>query len=424
MLRLEVLPRLRYVEAYPVDVDGQHLVYLRDPEGIAQDGLGVAPEVFQLMTFLDGDHTVADMRSLFEQATDGATIMDEQIDELITSLDDALLLDSDHFRRHKSDIEAAYREEPKRPAALAGSSYPDSPEALRLLIDSFFADQTGPDCTLRPRKDVSALVAPHIDFSRGGPCFAWAYNELKGSKPADVYVVLGTGHSSQCPFTTSRKVFETPFGDLPSDGTFIDRLARHSGQDLFEDELAHRNEHSIEFQTVFLKYLFPDEDIRIVPILCGSLFDSVNLKQSPMDDPRIADFVNVLRCAIQEDERNICVIAGVDFSHVGQRFGDEEMLDDGILARVSESDQDLIAAAVDGDGERFFEVIVRDRDRYRVCGTSSIYTLLKVLDAQNGQLLKYDQAVDHESQSLVSFASMAFYKDSKEQGLDGRGEKQ
>ena len=146
---------------------------------------------------------------------------------------------------------------------MAGRSYPDDPDALRLLIDSFFEDESGPRDSPRGSGVVTGLVAPHIDFGRGGPCFAWAYNELRDRDPADVYVVLGTGHTSRNLFTTTRKVFETPLGDLEVDSTFVDRLAAYAPQDLFADEIAHKNEHSIEFQVVFLKYLFPDSSITL-----------------------------------------------------------------------------------------------------------------------------------------------------------------
>ena len=406
---MEALPRLRYVDAFPVDVEGQRLIYLRDPEGIAKEGLGVPPQVFQLMTLLDGEHTAEDLKAAFEQNASGETITDEQISELIASLDNSLLLDSEKYRAHREAVEAAFRAETRRPSALAGSSYPESPDALRVLIDSFFEDPEGPVDSLRTSGRVTALVAPHIDFGRGGPCFAWAYRELKDAPTADVYVVLGTGHSSRRPFTVSRKVFETPLGDLPADQPFIDRLEAHANQDLFADEMAHRNEHSIEFQAVFLRYLFPDSDITFVPILCGSFFQSVHRKSSPEENQEVADFVNALRQAIEEEDRTVCIIAGVDFSHVGQRFGDEALLDDSFISTVEASDRDLIEAAAKGDAEGFFDVIIRDEDRNKVCGTSSIYTMLKVMDADRGELLKYDRAIDHESQSLVSFASMAFY---------------
>ena len=406
----DALPRLRYVDAFPVDVDGQQLIYLRDPEGIAKEGLGVAPKVFELMTLLDGDRGMRDLQEYFAQANGGSMIGEDEVTELIDSLDNALLLDSDRFRKHRAEIESNYRSESRRPSPLAGRSYPDNPDALRVLIDSFFEDDSGPKDSVKGSGAVTGLVAPHIDFGRGGPCFAWAYNQLRNREPADVYVVLGTGHTAHKPFTTTRKVFETPLGDLKVDTTFVDRLAAYASQDLFADEIAHKNEHSIEFQAVFLKYLFPDADITFVPILCGSFFASVNAGESPMQHPEVEDFVGALRRTLEEDDRNVCLIAGVDFSHVGQRFGDQGQMSEAFVSTVKSSDLELVAAAESLDAEAFFDIIIRDCDRHRVCGTSSIYTMLQVLDASRGELLKYDQAIDREEDSMVSYASMAFYK--------------
>jgi predicted class III extradiol MEMO1 family dioxygenase len=61
------------------------------------------------------------------------------------------------------------------------------------------------------------------------------------------------------------------------------------------------------------------------------------------------------------------------------------------------------------DGEGFFSSISREKDRRRICGLSSIYSMLKILDAKRGELLQYDQAFTPETHSVVSFASMAFY---------------
>jgi AmmeMemoRadiSam system protein B len=406
---LDALPRLRYVDAFPVDVEGEQLIYLRDPEGIAGEGLGVPPHVFDLMRLLDGHRTMDELRRKFAEETGGMTVSGDEVTELIQSLDEALLLESDRFRRHRKEVEEAYRAEPRRPSPLAGRSYPEDPDALRTLMEGFFSDPEGPGNT-PTAGGVTGLVAPHIDFGRGGPCFAWAYNELRNQPPADVYVVLGTGHTARKPYTLTRKVFETPLGDLASDQRLIDRISGYANQDLFEDEIAHKNEHSIEFQAVFLKYLFPDADISFVPILCGSFYQSVEEGVYPILRPEVEDFVSALRKALEEEDRSVCLIAGVDFSHVGEQFGDSGPMSDAFVDDVRSSDADLLEAAGKRNAEAFFDVIVRDCDRHRVCGTSSIYTMLQVLNASSGKLLKYDQAIDRDADSLVSFASMAFYE--------------
>jgi AmmeMemoRadiSam system protein B len=120
--------------------------------------------------------------------------------------------------------------------------------------------------------------------------------------------------------------------------------------------------------------------------------------------------VSALRKALEEEDRSVCLISGVDFSHVGEQFGDPGPMSDAFIEDVRRSDADLLEAAGKRDGGAFFDVIVRDCDRHHVCGTSSIYTMLQVLNASSGKLLKYDQAIDRDADSLVSFASMAFYE--------------
>ena len=61
------------------------------------------------------------------------------------------------------------------------------------------------------------------------------------------------------------------------------------------------------------------------------------------------------------------------------------------------------------DGEGFYSFISQERDRRNICGLPAIYTLLQVLEAKEGRLLKYGQAYIRETESVVSFASMGFY---------------
>jgi len=62
------------------------------------------------------------------------------------------------------------------------------------------------------------------------------------------------------------------------------------------------------------------------------------------------------------------------------------------------------------DAEGFFESIKKGRDRRRICGLPAIYTMLQTMNAKEGTLLKYDQAFTSETQSVVSFASLAFHE--------------
>ncbi len=404
-------PKLRYVDAFPVEVEGQKLIYLRDPEGFSDQGMAVPYHVYYLLTLFDGEHSVLDLQEAYARKFNGVLAAEEQIGQLVQQLDGAYLLDSERFQAFRREVETQFRAAPIRQAAHAGASYPDDAAALRNLIGGFFEPPEGPGAPVAGNgtAPLRALVAPHIDFRRGGPCFAWAYRALAEAPPPDLFVVFGTGHSTSRPFVLSRKDFETPLGTLKADQDVIDRLVRYADQDLFEDEFAHRSEHSIEFQTVFLKYLYPEREIRFVPILCGSFHESIVGKRSPLTSPLISNFLSALRQALDESGRQVCFVAGVDLSHVGARFGDTDPLSDAFIEGVERTDREVLEAAEAMDPEGFFEVIARECDHTRVCGTSSIYTMLHAMDAERGELLKHDRTIDQEAQSLVSFASMAFY---------------
>jgi len=400
-------PLVRYVEAFPVEIEGKQLIYLRDSEGLAP-GMAVPNAAYFLITQMNGNRSVADLQLAFSEQFQGMSVSADDVTELIGQLDEAYLLHNARFLDRRKEIEADFRSALTRPAAHAGLSYPDDADALRNMIDGFFDEGPGHPTHVKD-EPVKALIAPHIDFNRGGPCFAWAYKALAESSPPDLFVVLGTGHSARAPFVMSRKDFETPLGVLKADRDVIDQVVSRAPLDVLADEFAHKEEHAIEFQAVFLKYLYPDQDIPFVPILCGSFHEMVEDKTQPDSADVVAQFVQVLREVLQTSGKRVCFVAGVDLSHVGQRFGDAEVLSDDFVAQVESVHQALIEKPRVMDAEGYFDVVIQECDRTRVCGTSSIYTMLKTMDATRGEVLKYDHVVDHETQQMVSYVSMAFY---------------
>ncbi len=61
------------------------------------------------------------------------------------------------------------------------------------------------------------------------------------------------------------------------------------------------------------------------------------------------------------------------------------------------------------DAEGFFKSLQEERDKRKICGLSPIYALLSTVKAQKGKLLDYDQALEPDTGSVVSFASVGFY---------------
>lgn len=130
------------------------------------------------------------------------------------------------------------------------------PAGLRSQIDGYFQSPDGPGQPNEPGSGSTpkAIVAPHIDFHRGGPCYAWGHKELVEAEGADLYTVLGTSHcGGQNPFSAILKDSITPFRTVEADKEFVRELQKDYRGDLFAEQHLHRTEHSIEFQVVFLE---------------------------------------------------------------------------------------------------------------------------------------------------------------------------
>ena len=404
-------PRLRPLEAFPITADGRQLICIRDPTNVSEAVLMFPPSVVPILAALDGEHSILDIQAA-ETRRQGRLVFGAEIERLIRTLDEHLFLDGptlDAARRAQREL---FHQSPVRPAFHAGKAYDGDPGALRTKIDSFFTHPEGPGLAQPegPRRRLTGVLAPHIDFHRGGPAYAWAYKALGESEPADLYVILGTCHAGlDGPFAVTLKPYDTPFGPLAVDRDFVEALGRRSGLDLFEGELGHRTEHAIEFQAVFLQYLFAGRrEVRTVPILASFLHELMALGKDPAQDSDVQRFVEALGETIASWPGKICLVGGVDLAHVGPRFGDSEPVTEAMLRRVAEEDLAMLAHVTTGDADGFYESVARDGDRRRICGLSPIYTLLRVMKGQ-GSLLRYAQWPD--PQGTVTFASLVFSRE-------------
>jgi AmmeMemoRadiSam system protein B len=408
----DVRPRLRPLELFPVDVDGQDLICIRDPSGLTER-VGFFPRPAALAAVLcDGSRTLAEVAAEVARRA-GIEVEADQIAQLIEQLDDGLFLESPRLEAHRTEVLAAFRSTRVRAASHAGGAYSAEPEALRTAMSSWgvqIASESAPATLHAEPGRPALLVSPHIDYHRGFRTYARAWRAVP-SAGFDLVVILGTDHNgTEWPFTLTRKSYATPLGELATDVALVDelvgRLPFHA-DGLFADELHHRNEHSIELQAVWLAHIFGGAAPPVLPVLCGSLHRSIDRGESPSADPRIAGFLGALRAATAE--RRILVIAGADFAHVGPRFGDGAMGADD-RRRVEDDDRRSLVATAARDAEGFFGAIADIKDRNRVCGLAPIYHALAFAgrEGRPGEIIAYDQChADEAGTSFVSIAALA-----------------
>ncbi|MEK7390045.1 MAG: AmmeMemoRadiSam system protein B [Elusimicrobiota bacterium] len=413
------LPALRTrLEAVPAVEDGQSVFVLRDLEELTQKPLALSGGGMMLVSLLDGKRSAEQLRNEFLGRT-GAAIELEVVLDLVRALDEAGYLETRGIAEKRNQAIARFKARPSRPAVFAGPSYPCDPLELAGHLGRFFTADKGPlkEPNASPLKSPPlGLICPHIDFSRGGPAYAWAYQALSERRPPDVVVALGVAHiSPDSPWTLTPKSYETPFGPMDVDAPLYDALAAKLWYDPRADEWVHKNEHSLEFQAVWLKYLWREKAPKWIPILVSS-FERFSPRETPCAvatiDKALRDLGGVLR-AESERGRTIMVLNAVDLAHVGPRFGDDLEPTPELERKIEAEDRRSLVDAMALDADGFYRSVVCDDHWRKVCGLSALYTGLRLMRelggdrAGPGQLLSYGQAPDPAG-GIVSFASAIF----------------
>ena len=184
-----------------------------------------------------------------------------------------------------------------RPAAVAGSWYPGSADAIAREVDRYLDDAAVAPLPGR----LVALVSPHAGLRYSGPVAAFGYSLLRGQRALTV-VLVGPSHRVAFDGVAvhARGAWDTPLGRAPIDEDVAAAVLAAGGSIAFPDDRVHREEHSLEMQMPFLQRLVPS--LRVVPLLMGS--------QSREEVDALAE---ALAAALAG--RDVVLVASSDLSH-------------------------------------------------------------------------------------------------------------
>jgi hypothetical protein len=398
----ESAPKVRNdLEFIPVQHEGKQLVVIRDHLGLVQEGKAIAPALYQIMALLNGSRSVRDMQMEMMRQGGGLLVDTDEINKILLHLDESFLLDSERFKSARDDIITRFTSEKVRPCSHCGQGYPNEPLDLGAWLDEIL-DGHGP--ASKPEGKIEALVGPHIDLRVGYNVYAQTYSMLKHGSPTRV-ILLGVGHQMAYDlFSLTDKDFETPLGLVKSDRKAVERL-KEKGKGVFsENDFAHRNEHSIEFQLIFLQHILKQEII-IIPILCGSLLASLPEYRRDAFLEKAGPFLEALREEVMDPDT--LLLAGVDFSHIGPKFGHDRPAEH-LEGQSTAHDKKLLEYLSTQDKESFWAESLEVKDRFNVCGFSALACLLEVLPPCKGEILDYQVWHEEATKSAVSFAGAVF----------------
>jgi len=396
----------RDLQLIPARVQERRLIAFLDPLRLVDGDLAIDMWLYAILELLDGQHSVRDIyQSLSERFAEVSITLD-QLTSFIESLDTKYLLESKRFRIRKDELYREFSAATDRYPVHAGKAYNDDPSALASFIAAV-EEALPPPAVDLSTSPIAGILAPHIDISVAKSTYVDLYRHLRG-RHYDRVIILGINHQIQNGlYCLCEKGFITPFGRLETDRPFVEELKqRLSPKTIDTDDFGHKMEHSVEFQTVFLHYYLA-KPFKIVPVLCGGIHEYLLGGMSLFDDEGFQETVALLSDMISRDDARTLVVAAVDFSHVGLKFGHQSAADE-LLQGALENDREILSLLEQGKAEGVFLHARRTGDQFNVCGLPSIILFAQLMENYRGIQLAHHTYREAATASAVNYASMVF----------------
>lgn len=377
---------------------------IRDSFRYSDSVLIIPPPLVQCLSCFDGQQMQLDLRAMLVEILGQLQVGDLE-DQLIDVLTRSGFLEDDTFLAMKTRREREFAESSTRLPSHAGSAYPAESEELGKTM----LEWMGPTSVAANGDHLIGIAAPHVSPSGGYESYRAAYGLLGPQYKERTFVILGTSHyGAPERFGLTRKPYVTPWGASRTNLSLVDELTRQAPEAIAMEDYCHSVEHSIEFQVLFQQSIF-GPDISVLPILCGSYAQSIYRSGKPESNDHVKRFLGALgEIAAREGDRLLWVL-GIDMAHMGRRYGDEfeALANENEMLAVGGRDRERMDRVAAGDAAGFWELVQQNHDDLKWCGSSPVYTFLKVMPNARGSIEKYEQW-NIDPQSVVSFAGMSF----------------
>jgi AmmeMemoRadiSam system protein B len=398
------LPRLRNdLDFMPSPVEDRPGLLIRDSFRYSDAVLIIPPPLVQCLVCFDGQQTRPDLRAMLVGIS-GQLQVGELEEQIIDVLTRSGFLEDETFHSMKENREREFGGAKVREPSHAGSAYPEDREELRETMAQWLGAIPEAD-----GKNLIGIAAPHVSPGGGFESYRAAYRLLGPLYKDRTFVILGTSHyGAPERFGLTRKPYVTPWGESRTNITLVDELTRQAPGAIAMEDYCHAVEHSIEFQVLFLQSIF-GPDISVLPILCGSYAQSIYRGGKPEENDNVNHFLGALgEIGAREGDRLLWVL-GIDMAHMGRRYGDgfEARANESEMLAVGARDSQRMERVAAGDASGFWELVQENHDDLKWCGSSPVYTFLKVMPDARGSIERYEQW-NIDPQSVVSFAGMSF----------------
>ena len=263
-----------------------------------------------------------------------------------------------------------------RKPVVSGRFYPGSKAALLADIEKRLPDFR------RSTEKVLGAVCPHAGYMYSGRTAALTLSKIS---PVDTFIIFGPNHTglgTEASIMTEGS-WQTPLGNVEIDSkTAAGMLSACKFLEL--DELAHRNEHSIEVQLPFLQYIF--KDFKIVPVCLST------------GEIKVLEAIGKsAAAAVKQTGGAACIIASSDMTHY-ESAESAKRKDELAMKKL---------LALDGAG---LAKTVRDND-ISMCGWAPAVAMLaavKELGATEAELVEYTNSAKESGdyEQVVGYAGI------------------
>jgi len=286
------------------------------------------------------------------------------------------------------------------------------------------------------KSDFNLIFAPHLDYYSNQnvtEAYANIFNYISDLE-YDLVVYLGTAHFvNSSLFMLCDKNYSTPLNNTFTDNELINNILDDCSKALnnkdvaFDksevneiekyikiDNLAHKDEHSIELHNTFISFLNKESQINILPILTGS-FDE-KLDQNIYDT-----LTNIIKNNIKAKYKKVLFLSSGDMSHIGVKFGDLSNKNDN-LNKIKDNknyynfkkdnyinfEKEVIKTFIDNDLNQYKTIMFKKNKDFRICGFAPFYSGLYFFPGLKGTLIDHYYTENLNEEFLVSYTTMIF----------------
>lgn len=392
MLEYKIHPWRKELKITKLSEGNDEFIVISDPMGIAAQAIQMPAALWESLQFLN----VEDINEKIESGEFTFEIDMEQLRTVIYNLDIMGFLDSPRTRVLGQEV-SEYLKSPTRPAICSETVYPSDKAILAKKIEQILQlSKYNTESSNKPK----CILAPHLDYNTGLATlkvYAEAFKPLIGHNYSRV-IMIGTSHYADSNMLMlCDKNYKTPLGTAKLDKDTTQRLSNHVLASI--DNLAHKNEHSLELHLPFLQRILGEEP-QYTFVLTGIIDENKQYKNEDLD--------SLLALLSSFNDENTLYIFSGDLTHIGKKFGDERTSEE-----LKEENVNFLKQTVHllshQNADAFFEWVYPQNSKFKVCGLSPFYMALKLQEYFD--LLNATPFVtweEHETESSVSIVSMVY----------------